>query len=154
MLRPATPLSLLLLAAFVLLLLSVLSVPVTKIVPLGRFKDVTFGVFGYCKGNGECSSIGVGYDTGMPLPSFLLPARERQVLRRATDNALQENCSPMTVMRLIYRQMFAIPSPRFSSFIPSPLSSPSSCSSWPWCPTFTRRRIRRDISSCFSSSSS
>lgn len=63
MLRPTTPLSALLLAAFVLLLLSVLSVPVTKFVPLGKFKDVTFGVFGFCRDSGQCSFIGLGYDT-------------------------------------------------------------------------------------------
>ncbi|PHH81734.1 hypothetical protein CDD82_82 [Ophiocordyceps australis] len=84
MLRPATPLSVLLLAAFVLLLLSVLSVPVTKIVPLGKFKEVTFGVFGYCQDNGECSGIRIGYDTRTLLDNeneaFDLPVGVRDTL--------------------------------------------------------------------------
>jgi hypothetical protein len=64
MLRPATPLSVLLFAAFVLLLLSVISIPVTSFVPLGEFKDVKYGVFGYCQG-GKCTKIGIGYPQGM-----------------------------------------------------------------------------------------
>ena len=72
MLRPATPLSVLLFAAFVLLLLAVISVPVTQFVPLGKFKDVTFGVFGYCRSGGKCSAIGIGYDTGMSTTSRAL----------------------------------------------------------------------------------
>ncbi|KAK2752704.1 regulator of ime2 [Arachnomyces sp. PD_36] len=62
MLRPATPLSILLLAAFVLLLLSVLSTPVVKGIPLARFEGVDFGVFGYCTPD-KCSGIRVGYST-------------------------------------------------------------------------------------------
>lgn len=61
MLRPATPLTVLLLAAFVLLLISVLSVPIVKSIPLAQFDGVNFGVFGYCKGN-TCSDFEVGYD--------------------------------------------------------------------------------------------
>ncbi|POR37585.1 pH-response regulator protein palI/RIM9 [Tolypocladium paradoxum] len=84
MLRPATPLSALLLAAFVLLLLSVLSVPVTRFVPLGKVNDITFGVFGYCKDGGACSSIGIGYDTGKLLnndkQAFDLPTNIRDTL--------------------------------------------------------------------------
>ena len=64
MLRPATPLSVLLFAAFVLLLLSVLTTPVIKGIPLATFEGVDLGVFGYCKGD-ECSGIRVGYSTGM-----------------------------------------------------------------------------------------
>lgn len=63
MIRPATPLSVLLFAAFILLLLSVISVPVTKFVPLGSFKDVTYGVFGYCQGD-KCTKIAIGYPQG------------------------------------------------------------------------------------------
>ncbi|KYK59808.1 hypothetical protein DCS_00942 [Drechmeria coniospora] len=83
MLRPATPLSVLLLAALILLLLSVLSVPVTQSIALGKFNDVLFGVFGYCKG-GTCSSIGIGYDTGKLVDadkqSFTLPTGVRNSL--------------------------------------------------------------------------
>lgn len=63
MLRPATPLTILLVIAFALLLLSVLSTPIITGVPLGSFQDATFGVFGYCKSDG-CSSISIGYKTG------------------------------------------------------------------------------------------
>ncbi|PNY25153.1 pH-response regulator protein palI/RIM9 [Tolypocladium capitatum] len=84
MLRPATPLSVLLLAAFVLLLLSVLSVPVTKFVAMGKFRDISFGVFGYCKDGGACSPIGIGYDTGKLLDNekqaFNLPTSVRDTL--------------------------------------------------------------------------
>lgn len=64
MLRPATPLTLLLIAAFALLLLSVLSTPIIKAIPLATFEGVDFGVFGYCKGD-DCSGIRIGYSTGM-----------------------------------------------------------------------------------------
>lgn len=63
MLRPATPLSILLFVAFVLLLLSVISTPIVKGIPLATFGGVDFGVFGHCKGN-SCSGIKVGYSTG------------------------------------------------------------------------------------------
>lgn len=64
MLRPATPLSILLFVAFVLLLLSVISTPIVKAIPLATFDGVDFGVFGNCNGN-SCSGIKVGYSTGM-----------------------------------------------------------------------------------------
>lgn len=73
MLRPATPLAILLFVAFALLLLSVLSTPIIKAIPLGAYESddgfVNFGVFGYCKGN-DCSSIEVGYDTCMFIGSY------------------------------------------------------------------------------------
>lgn len=68
-LRPSTPLSVLLAAAFALLLLSTLSTPIITSIPLGQFKDFTFGVFGFCQPGGKCTSIGIGYDLG----SFYLP---------------------------------------------------------------------------------
>ncbi|KAL7918872.1 SUR7/PalI family domain-containing protein [Trichoderma austrokoningii] len=61
MLRPATPLSVLLGIAFALLLLSVISAPIISAIPLGSFDNVQFGVFGFCKPSG-CSSAGIGYD--------------------------------------------------------------------------------------------
>lgn len=68
MLRPATPLTILLLAAFGLLLLSVLSTPIISAIPLGTFGDYKFGVFGYCKGS-TCSGIEIGYDGSLvPVP--------------------------------------------------------------------------------------
>jgi hypothetical protein len=62
MLRPATPLTVLLFVAFVLLLLSVISTPVVKGIPLATFEGVDFGVFGYCKGS-SCSGVRIGYTT-------------------------------------------------------------------------------------------
>lgn len=61
MLRPATPLAVLLFAAFGLLLLSVLSTPIITAIPLGSWEGVNFGVFGYCDGKG-CTPIEIGYD--------------------------------------------------------------------------------------------
>lgn len=75
MLRPATPLSVLLFVAFGLLLISVLSTPIIQAIPLGHFNSFNFGVFGYCKGD-DCSKIEIGYDTCMllpRLPSFFWP---------------------------------------------------------------------------------
>lgn len=65
MLRPATPLAILLAGAFVLLLISVISAPIVKSIYLGEANDVVFGVFGYCPDKGDCSSVGLGYDNGM-----------------------------------------------------------------------------------------
>jgi hypothetical protein len=62
MLRPATPLAILLFIAFVLLLLSVISTPIVKGIPLASFQGVQFGVFGYCKGT-QCTGVQVGYTT-------------------------------------------------------------------------------------------
>jgi hypothetical protein len=64
LLKPATPLTILLLAAFVLLLLSVLSTPIIQGIPLATFNDVDYGVFGFCKA-GQCTNIHIGYTTGM-----------------------------------------------------------------------------------------
>jgi hypothetical protein len=72
MLRPATPLSVLLFAAFALLLLSILSTPIIKVIPLGSWQGIDFGVFGYCDTKG-CTPIEIGYDvrecsTWTPMP--------------------------------------------------------------------------------------
>lgn len=60
MLRPATPLAVLLFVAFVFLLLSVLSTPIIKAIPLGSYNGFEYGVFGICKGM-SCSGVKVGY---------------------------------------------------------------------------------------------
>lgn len=65
MLRPATPLALMMGIAFALLLLAVLSVPIIEAIPLGDFNGVTFGVFGFCQSGKGCSNVGIGYDTSM-----------------------------------------------------------------------------------------
>lgn len=64
MLRPATPLTVLLFVAFVFLLLSVLSTPIIKQISLASFGGVNFGVFGFCQADGKCSGIEIGYNTG------------------------------------------------------------------------------------------
>lgn len=64
MLRPATPLTVAFLIAFVLLLLATLSTPIIQSIPLGQNGGYNFGVFGYCPINGTpgtCSSPQVGY---------------------------------------------------------------------------------------------
>jgi hypothetical protein len=66
MLRPATPLTILLFAAFVLLVISVISTPIIKGIPLASYGGINFGVFGYCQGD-TCSKIEIGYNTGMSI---------------------------------------------------------------------------------------
>ncbi|KAJ5469689.1 pH-response regulator protein palI/RIM9 [Penicillium diatomitis] len=82
LLKPATPLTILLFVAFALLLLSCLSTPIIKGIPLATFKNVDYGVFGYCQGN-QCSNIHVGY-TGHNIDStgsdFNLPSSTRKSL--------------------------------------------------------------------------
>ncbi|OLL22015.1 pH-response regulator protein palI/prr-5 [Neolecta irregularis DAH-3] len=82
--RAVTPGAFLLLCAFVLLLLSCLSPPITRTFPLGSVGDVKFGVFGSCTGN-TCTPVGLGYDMDSAFPSsaepsFTLPASIRNVL--------------------------------------------------------------------------
>ena len=62
MLKPATPLTILLLVAFALLLVSVITTPLVKGIPLASFNGVDYGVFGCCKGS-QCSGIKIGYGT-------------------------------------------------------------------------------------------
>lgn len=76
--RPATPLSVVLFVAFALLLISVLSTPIIQAVPLGKFRDFSFGVFGWCKGS-SCSSLSIGYNPSMSLLHDLLMLRQRGV---------------------------------------------------------------------------
>ncbi|KAK5742391.1 regulator of ime2 [Elasticomyces elasticus] len=63
LLRPATPLSIIFFVAFVLLLLSTLSTPIIKAIPLGSYQGWNFGVFGYCKGNNCPVGYKLGYST-------------------------------------------------------------------------------------------
>jgi len=65
MLRPATPLSVLFFVAFCLLLLSTLSSPIIKSIPLATYRGIHFGVLGYCD-NVDCKGPMVGYNTGKP----------------------------------------------------------------------------------------
>lgn len=64
LLKPATPLTILLLIAFALLLISVISTPIVKSIALARHDNIDYGVFGYCKGD-VCTSIHVGYADGL-----------------------------------------------------------------------------------------
>lgn len=64
--RPATPLSVLLLGAFVLLLLSTLSTPIIGSINIATFGGVKFGVFGWCsKRANTCSGVSFGYNMGV-----------------------------------------------------------------------------------------
>jgi hypothetical protein len=60
MLRPATPLTVVFVVSFALLLVASLSTPVVKSIPLGQDDDTTFGVWGFCTSE-ECSQIQIGY---------------------------------------------------------------------------------------------
>ncbi|KAH7020025.1 SUR7/PalI family-domain-containing protein [Ilyonectria destructans] len=83
MLRPATPLALMMGIAFALLLLAVLSVPIIEAIPLGDLNGVTFGVFGFCQSGKGCSNVGIGYDTSdlfADASSFDLPSGVRTTL--------------------------------------------------------------------------
>ena len=64
MLRPATPLTVLFFVAFVFLILSTISTPIIKGIPLGSYQGVKFGVFGYCKASGACTKEEIGYSVG------------------------------------------------------------------------------------------
>ncbi|KAJ5624368.1 hypothetical protein N7510_000677 [Penicillium lagena] len=82
LLKPATPLTVLLLVAFVLLLLSCLSTPIIKGIPLATFENVDYGVFGYCHGD-KCTNIYVGYtsnDINSTGDDFNLPSSTRKSL--------------------------------------------------------------------------
>ncbi|EPS35919.1 hypothetical protein H072_10599 [Dactylellina haptotyla CBS 200.50] len=84
MIRAATPLTILLFAAFALLLVSILSVPIIKPITLATYQDVSYGVFGYCVGD-DCSPVEIGYnpDTALKNPAktdFTLPSNARHSL--------------------------------------------------------------------------
>jgi len=71
LLKPATPLTVLLLIAFALLLLTCISTPIVKGIPLATFIDVDYGVFGYCQAD-KCTNIHVGYTSSESRP--IIPA--------------------------------------------------------------------------------
>ncbi|KIH94639.1 pH signal transduction protein [Sporothrix brasiliensis 5110] len=104
MIRPATPLTVMLFAAFVMLLLSVLSTPLIKGVPLGSFKGYNFGVFGYCRPDGSCTGVELGYDTSSFFSStesatFDLPGSTRATL--STVLVLHPVAAFLTLVMLI-----------------------------------------------------
>lgn len=78
MLRPATPLAIVFFVAFVILLLSTLSTPVIKAIPLASFDGYNFGVFGLCDTKTNvCSKISIGYGSRTCLPPHSPPSRDR-----------------------------------------------------------------------------
>ena len=80
LLKPATPLSILLLIAFALLILSVISTPIVKGIPLASFQNVDYGVFGYCK-NDRCTNIHIGYtSSAYPPPALVFVSCSGKVL--------------------------------------------------------------------------
>ena len=123
MLRPATPLSVLLFAAFALLLLSVISTPIIKAIPLGTYEGVSFGVFGWCKGD-DCSPIEIGYNTSKnaDYPPYM-PLEEAISIPILTDHLCQRISLPLLSPPLsTFRMRLERHYLRFSSFIPSPAS--------------------------------
>jgi hypothetical protein len=78
--RPATPLSIVFLAAAVLLLLTSLSTPVVKSFILGENNGYTFGVWGFCNDDG-CSPVQIGYsvDDIKPTQFSLSPSTRHTV---------------------------------------------------------------------------
>ncbi|KAL9135230.1 MAG: hypothetical protein Q9175_003583 [Cornicularia normoerica] len=80
MLRPATPLTILFFVAFVLLLLSTISTPIVKGIPLASYNGVTYGVLGYC-GSSGCSKVQIGYSNpNNDKSNFSLPSNTRHDL--------------------------------------------------------------------------
>lgn len=67
MLRPATPLSILFFVAFCLLLLSTISTPIVPAIPIATYRNINFGVLGYCPDGESCKGPMIGYNTGTPL---------------------------------------------------------------------------------------
>ena len=78
--RPATPLSLVFLAAATLLLLTSLSTPVIRAFVLGANNGYSFGVWGFCKDDG-CSPVQIGYsvDDITPTKFTLAPSTRHTV---------------------------------------------------------------------------
>jgi SUR7/PalI family len=97
--RAATPATVFLLAAFVLLLLSCISVPITKTIALGEFNGVTFGVFGYCIDGSTCSSVQLGYNPDAALFQAASTSSSSSSSRRRFKRDLPEH-----IVRLLARQ--------------------------------------------------
>ena len=81
MLRPATPLAILLFVAFAFHLLAVISTPIVKAIPLASFQDTDYGVFGFCQTKtGVCVGPKIGYTPGMSCPLARALHDERGVI--------------------------------------------------------------------------
>lgn len=81
-LRAATPLALLLLVSLALLIISIVSVPISQSIVLATNAAFQFGVFGYCNNN-QCTRVQVGYDPSAldsNSTDFSLPSSARHSL--------------------------------------------------------------------------
>ncbi|EMR10748.1 hypothetical protein PNEG_00897 [Pneumocystis murina B123] len=67
--RTITFATLSLIPAWILLLLSCLSVPITRFISLGSLNDLHFGVFGYCFAKGKCNVAQLGYRMDIAISS-------------------------------------------------------------------------------------
>jgi hypothetical protein len=143
--RPATPLAVLFFIAFALLLLSSLSTPVIKGIPIASHNGYKFGVLGFCEGD-KCSSVGIGYDMSMinHVQGWLCDEYLTNHSAQTTSTAYR-----MTTSRC--QQGHAIRYLQYWSYIPSLHSSHWSALASPSQRTFTALRIPR--ASCWVSSS-
>lgn len=104
MLRPATPLAVLLTAALALLVITIISTPIINSIPLGSYEGINFGVFGWCKPDGTCSGFELGYDTSELFSTdasatFDLPTSTRTTL--STILVLHPVAALLTLIMLI-----------------------------------------------------
>lgn len=104
--HPATLLSALLLVAFGLLVVSVISTPIVRAITIATVDGVQYGVFGYCKGS-SCSAIHIGY-----LSSELGVAPHG--CGHAADCWQTRATRRLSRVSSISRRMYAIPFRRYS----------------------------------------
>jgi hypothetical protein len=140
--RAATPATVFLLAAFVLLLLSCLSVPITKSIALGSLNGVTFGVFGFCI-NAQCSPVQLGYNPGLFGPLYII---DNQIKRSNLPPAHQlpkkfPDVRPLLQMASLFRPQLGMPYLISSLCMLLLRHLPSSLSSFPLSHIFVRPHI-------------
>ncbi|KAA8909135.1 hypothetical protein TRICI_004612 [Trichomonascus ciferrii] len=112
--RVASTLSVLVLIAFALELIAVLSVPVTQTITLCEYGDYKFGVFGYCNTKtGHCSDVGVGYDVSNIDNKFSLPSNARNSL--ANLLIVHVVAAGLTLILLIFSLLAHVHGPANSS---------------------------------------
>jgi uncharacterized membrane protein len=112
--RVASTLTALVLIAFALELIAVLSVPVTQTITLCEYGDYKFGVFGYCNTKtGHCSDVGVGYDVSNIDNKFSLPSNARNSL--ANLLIVHVVAAGLTLILLIFSILAHIHGPANSS---------------------------------------
>lgn len=79
--RPASAPCVIILIAFGLQLVAVLSAPITRAIALSTYNDITYGVFGYCTTD-KCSSVSIGY------PSSVTDSEDRFSLSSSSRHIL------------------------------------------------------------------